>query len=225
MNELPAASRPAVVLSCSALAGRTDWYTRLGAGRLLLLDVAHHPAREGARHGRRSLDRRDPTDDRLHLGEAQRGRRRGDAQRLGRVGHVALVGRRARPLVARAVGAGAPDPQRQRVVGEVVVQVDEARRDQAAGTDATGVAEAGRRLRRLVLHGLDPALVQVHGAAPEEPPFVIDGEHRAQQHDVVHDACTSGDSTTTGVVTTSPAPRTDTRTRWPPGASPSRLAW
>ena len=29
MNELPAASRPAVVLSCSALAGSTDWNTGL----------------------------------------------------------------------------------------------------------------------------------------------------------------------------------------------------
>ena len=120
-------------------------------GDLLLLDVAHHPARERPRQRRRALDRRGAAGGRLDLGVAQRGRRRGDADGLGRVGDVAAVGRRARPLVAARVRrVPGRRPQRQDVVGEVVVEVDQPRRDHAAGRHAGGAplnpAGARRRL-------------------------------------------------------------------------------
>ena len=131
MNELPPASRAAYVRSFGTSALITAWKIELlvaEGGDLLLLDVAHHPAREGAGQRRRALDRRHPAGGGADLGVAQRGGRGGDAHRLGRVGDVAAVGRRARPLVAARVRRVAGRrPQRQEVVGEVVVEVDQPR--------------------------------------------------------------------------------------------------
>ena len=101
MNERPSARWVAVASSCSSVAGSTDWKMRWPVPELLVLDVAHHPARERARERRRALDRGDAADGRLDLGEAERGGRRGDAERLRGIRHVGAV-RRGAPATGSA---------------------------------------------------------------------------------------------------------------------------
>ena len=102
-----------------------------GAKRLVL-DVAHHPALERPPHLRRALDRRHAADDRLRLDVLQHRLAVGLAQRVDRQRDrrqvVAVLG----PLVARGPRRrpARRDPQRQAVVGDVVVQVDQTRVDE-----------------------------------------------------------------------------------------------
>ena len=97
----------------------------------LVLDVAHHPALERPPDLRRALDRRHPADDRLALDVLQDRLAVGRAQRVDRQRDRRQVVRVQRPLVARRPRLRAPrrDPQPEAVVGDVVVQVDEARVD------------------------------------------------------------------------------------------------
>ena len=64
-----------------------------------------------------------------------------------------------------------------------------------------------------LLHGLDATVVHVDRPASEEPPVAIDRQHRSEQDEVVHSPSTTGGTTTTGVVTMSREPRTETCTR------------
>ena len=56
-------------------------------------------------------------------------------------------------------------PQAQRVVGEVVVELDEAGKDRPPDIDGARRLEAGRRRLRRVVHGDDAALIDVDRAA------------------------------------------------------------
>ena len=133
----------------------------------LVLDVAHEPALVGPSGLGRPLDRRGPADDRLGLQVLQVRLAAQRAERVGGVGDHPLVAAVARPLVARGVGLLAPRrrPQRQAVVGDVAVEVDEARIDHPARAHLARAVEARRRRRGARLHGGD----QLVGADVHRP--------------------------------------------------------
>jgi hypothetical protein len=130
-------------------------HRRLTGREGLLLDVPHEPAVVVGHLGR-ALDRRRAADDGLRLDVLQ-DRLAGDlAQRLGRQPDLRLVGGIVGPLVAPFPGLVRGSllgrPARQRVVGDVVVQVHETRVDRAAGLERQRVIEAGGRGRAALLH-------------------------------------------------------------------------
>ena len=129
----PSARAPA--RSPGSASVRTDWLiVFLPVAERLELDVAHEPALERAVELRRALDRGDAADERLELDPLEH-RLAGDlAERGGGLADVGDVLVLARPLVAarvRRVAAGAIHSA-DAVVGQVVVQVDEARVDRPA---------------------------------------------------------------------------------------------
>ena len=88
--------------------------------------------------------------------------------------------RSAAPLVAVGVLLGHL-PQLQGVVGEMVVQLDQSRERGAAETHRGDVLEAVRRRRSGVLHGGDPARVDVDGAAGVDGEVVVHRHHAPRE--------------------------------------------
>jgi hypothetical protein len=120
---------------------------RLLAGlRRLVLDVAHQPALIGVGQLGRALDRRRAADHRLHLAVFQVCLPRQRPERVRRVRDRPLVVAVLRPVLAvdeRLRGPGRR-PERQHVVDDVAVQVDQARIDRPARPHAADRPEAAR---------------------------------------------------------------------------------
>ena len=122
------------------------------AEQALHLDVAHHRLGQA---GRTSKHLHRPAD------EPAIDRPRGPPVAVGiRVGHV---------------------PQAQGVVAEMVVQLDQARVDRAAGGDARGGLEPRGDGCPGFGHCRDRAATDVHRAAIEHGPGVVDGHHAPEQ--------------------------------------------
>ena len=139
----------AIVVRGRERSGSADWNTGASCpSEGLVLDVADQPALVGVGHLGRALDRGHAADHglRLHVLEQRLARQR--AERVRRV-----VDQRPRSWSSRATASAAGvrlgpprrRPQREAVVGDVVVEVDQARVDDPAGLDAVGVLEPGRR--------------------------------------------------------------------------------
>ena len=134
-----------------------------------LLDVAHDPAVEALYSGVAAehdpLARRHTPEQALALDIAdQRRQQRGLALRVPVLTHdrhrtadeLAVVGV-VRPLAAVLEQLWHRAPQRQRVVAEVVVQLDQAWEERAAGIHRSNVVEAGgRRLARSCTATMEP---------------------------------------------------------------------
>lgn len=134
--------------SCSPSSANTACRTHATRPERLVLDVSHHPALERAPHLRRALDRRDAPDDRLRLDVLEHCLAVGLAQRVDRQRDRRQAIRVLRPLLALRPRHLAPRraPQRQAVVGDVVVQVDETWvDDRVAGLHHVGAVESRRR--------------------------------------------------------------------------------
>src|SRR5262249_37918708 len=86
----------------------------------------------------------------------------------------------AAPLVAVAVLLGHL-PEAERVVGEVVVQLDQPRIERPAGGDALDVLEAGGRSGVAGLRGDDAALLEEDGALREHAVLRVHGDDAPRQ--------------------------------------------
>ena len=154
-----------------------------------LLDVADHPAGERSRQRRRTLDRGRSANHGLDLGIAER---RGGcrlAVRSRRVRDVAPVGRRPRPLISRGVRRVAGrSPQRERVVGEVVVQIDQPRIDRRPRGHPPRVRVAGRCAPSRRLDRLDDSVVvHVHGARAQHAAVIVERDDGPGEHERGHE--------------------------------------
>ena len=161
-------------------------HDQVAAGRELLdVDDPHEPAVDRARGVRRALDHRRAADQRLDLdvldsasAAACPSTLAGHEIEVPYSGASALVG----PAVVVLVGDAGRLPQRQRVVGQVRVQVDQARVDQRAGVDPLGGREAGRRRAARRLHGGQaPVVADVDVALVEHGGGRVERDDRAGQ--------------------------------------------
>ena len=123
------------------------------------------------RHARHEALALDIADDRLGQAEGLAEDRHRAADRL-------AVGLDAGPLAAVLVDLERR-PERQRVVAQVVVELDQPGVDRALGGDARRAIEAGGRGRSVVLDADDPVVGDVQGTRGVDRPGGVDGDDPA----------------------------------------------
>jgi len=153
----------------------------------LELDVTHEPALVGAgAEVRRALYRGHAADHGLRLHVLEQRLARGLAERLGRVSDLRLVAAVVGPLVAGRVGLGVLPrrPERERVVGDVVVEIDEAGVDRPGRLDAAGSVEAFRRWIAHRLDGVDQLVgADVERAVLDHGSLLVHRDEAAVDHE------------------------------------------